>query len=47
MPLPNVDTGGADPVLTSKVDGALHALRQVQDVVDPGSAEYNPRAARR
>ncbi len=45
-PLPNVDTGGAEPVLTSKVDGEQHALRQVRDVVDPGSAEYNPRAAR-
>ncbi len=46
VPLPNVDTGGAEPVLISKVDGALHALRQVQDIVDPGSIEYNPRAAR-
>ncbi len=45
-PLPNVDTSGAEPVLSSKVDGAPHPLRQVRDVVDPGSAEYNPRAAR-
>ncbi len=44
--LPNVDTGGAEPVLISKVDGAPHIPPQVQDIVDPGSVAYNPRAAR-
>ncbi len=46
VPLPNIDTSGAEPVLISKVDGAPHTPPQVQNIVDPGSASYNPRAAR-
>ncbi len=43
--LPNVDTSGPQPVLTSKVDGAPHPVRQIVDLVDPASGAYNPQAA--
>jgi len=45
-PLGNVErTGNGDVILTSKVNGALHAVPQVMDVVDPESKRYNAKAA--
>jgi hypothetical protein len=44
-PLPNIDTSGPEPILTSKVDGQEHVPRQIKDIVDPSSGEFNPRAA--
>ncbi|MHC5112183.1 MAG: hypothetical protein ACYTHJ_20170 [Planctomycetota bacterium] len=32
-------------ILISKVDNSLHLVRQVRDIVDPGSGDYNARGA--
>lgn len=44
-PLAHLHRSGDRVVLTSKVDGREHDVKQVAFVVDPQRAEYNPRAA--
>jgi hypothetical protein len=44
-PLAHLSRSGDRVVLTSKVDGREHDVKQVAFVVDPKRPEYNPRAA--
>ena len=41
----NIDSSGANPILTSKVDQVEHVIPQIMDMLDPSSDRYNQRAA--
>ena len=43
--LPHLSREGDDVFLTSRVTGKKHRVKQVRDVVRPGSPDYNARAA--
>jgi len=43
--LPHLERKGDDVWLTSRVTGKAHRVKQVRDVVRPGSKDYNARAA--
>ncbi len=44
-PLPGLERAGELFVLTGKVDGRAHRVKQARDVIDPEHPDFNPRAA--